>query len=341
MRKQLRNMALLSLGMLGGAQAADLSGVKTYLLERLAVQKAGTSSLKNAAQRYYTRASALGFDYAKLAKDRAALEALKSARAGWKKASPVYESVEGIVAGVAMLSRFDTMLDAGTSKAEGGESVVDFDLKLKNGKTLEKPGNLFGVNEGSLWGSEKAFSSGVKVDLDGDGKLGFGDVLPDANVLEAAASMLDSGTTDLIGEARKWTPSSADVFTALSANVPTVAPVFLDRWKSSRFILGDKATRRDFNVISSLEDLQGNISSWQAMYRGLSPSVKGKDSALDAQIAGGLEGLLNWSAKLTTQEKARRFRPEQAELIVQEGQNRATLVSGKIAQAAAQLGVKL
>ena len=128
---------------------------------------------------------------------------------------------------------------------------------------------------------------------------------------------------------------------ALTANVPTVAPVFIDRWKTSRFILGDKATRRDFNVISSLSDLSGNISSWQRLYTGVSASVKAKNASLDKQISDGLSSLKSWAAKLEAQENTRRFTPEQAEAILKEGDNRATAITGKITQAAALLGVKV
>ena len=51
---------------------------------------------------------------------------------------------------------------------------------------LRKPGNLFNLTEGMLWGTRPEFV-GAKVDLDGDGRVEFGEVLPDANVFKAAA----------------------------------------------------------------------------------------------------------------------------------------------------------
>ena len=65
-------------------------------------------------------------------------------------ASPTYESVEGIVAGVELLVIFDVNLDAGASKAEGGDNIVSFDLKLPNGIILTQPGNLFDITEATL-----------------------------------------------------------------------------------------------------------------------------------------------------------------------------------------------
>lgn len=336
-------LALLSLSLWLPTAQAQVESVKSYLIERVTQQKAATAQLAEAAGRYEAIVRNAGFKYASLAQQHgpAIRNALRDARMAWIKASPIYESVEGIVAGVELLSDFDLNLDAGASGAEGGDAVVTFDLKLANGKVLPRPGNLFGVLEGSLWGSERAFSSGVAFDVDGDGRIGFGDQLPDALILRAAAEKLDAMTGELLATARTWKPTAQDVFRALAANVPTAAPVFIERWKTSRFVLGDKATRRDFNVISSLEDLINNITSWQQLYGGVAQFVQAKNPSLDRQIRDGLASLRTWVQRLAAQEKTRRFTPEQAEMILKEGDNRATAVTGKIVQAAALLGIKV
>lgn len=333
--------ALLGLGLISPAAAADLSGVKTYLNGKLDTQLAGTRALSAAADRYYTLAKGTNFDYKALAKNPQTRAALQAARAGWREASPAYEAIEGIVAGVEALSEFDVILDAGTSAADGGEDVVPFDLKLPNGKTLAKPGNLFGVNEGTLWGTVKAYSSGVAFDVDGNGKMDFGDGLPDANVLKAAAAELHRQSGELRKAANAWKPSREDVFGALVGNVPTVGPVFFEDWKSSPFVIGNQSVRTDFVVISRMADLVGNVSSWRAMYRGLSPDVKAKNAALDTQIQSGLNELALYVNKLVAREQTRRYTPEQAEGLQREAQNRATVITGRITQAAALLGVRI
>lgn len=333
----------LLVAMAGAAPSTDLSGVKTYLLGRLASQKAGTAQLRAAADRYYALASKVKFDYAALARTQATpvRAALQDARAGWGKASPLYEEVEGIVAGVDALSTFDLILDAGVSGAEGSEGVAPIDLKLPGGGVLRKPGNLFGVNEASLWGLNPAFTAKTRFDVAGDGTVGFGDVLPDARVLQAAAAELDRQTGLLIAAAGTWQPSQANVFGALIANVPTVGPVFFDGWKTSRFVLGGASKRGDFAAISRLNDLVGNVRSWEAMFAGLSPALKTKDAALEAQIRSGLADLRGYAQRLSAQERQRRFTPEQAEGLQTEGQNRATAITGQLTQAAALLGVKV
>lgn len=70
-------------------------------------------------------------------------KALDDAKKSWIAASPLYEQMEGIVAGVPDLADYDVILDAGTSAAEGGDNIVPFDLKLPDGRVLVKPGNLF------------------------------------------------------------------------------------------------------------------------------------------------------------------------------------------------------
>ncbi|WP_412029452.1 imelysin family protein [Deinococcus yunweiensis] len=335
---------LLTLGVLStlsSASAADLSSVKTYLGGKITTQLGGTLALKTAADTYYDLARQANFDYRALARSPQARAAVLAARSGWTKASPAYEDIEGIVAGVESLRAFDVILDAGTSGAEGGEDVVPFDLTLPSGKVLAKPGNLFGVTEGTLWGTVKAFGSGVPADLNGNGKMDFGDTLPDANVLKAAATELHAQSGRLQQAARAWNPTREDVFGALIGNVPTVGPVFFEDWKTSPFVLGTRSQRTDFVVISRMSDLSGNVSSWRAMYRGLSADVKGRNPALDTQIQAGLNELATYVGRLVSREQTRRYTPEQAEAMQREAQNRATVITGRLTQAAALLGVKV
>ncbi|GHF28705.1 hypothetical protein HNQ07_000957 [Deinococcus metalli] len=323
------------------AGAADLSGVRAYLDAKLTTQLSGTQALTTAADRYYDLARQAKFDYRALARDAQARAAVQAARAGWEKASPAYEDIEGIVAGVGVLSTFDVILDAGTSGAEGGEDVVPFDLTLPSGKVLPRPGNLFGVTEGTLWNTVKAYSSGVPADLNGNGRVDFGEAMPDANVLKAAAAELHAQGRKLQQAARAWTPSREDVFGALVGNVPTVGPVFFEDWKSSPFVLGQRSTRKDFVVISRMADLTGNIASWQAMYRGLSADVRARSAPLDTQIRTGLDDLAQYVDRLVARERTRRYTPEQAEALQREAQNRATVITGRLTQAAALLGVRI
>ncbi|GAA0514597.1 imelysin family protein [Deinococcus depolymerans] len=329
----------LALALSTTASAADLSGVKTYLDTRLTTQLSGTAALKTAADTYYAAAKAANFNYRRLATQPGVRTTLQAARQGWQKASPAYENIEGIVAGVESLAAFDVILDAGTSAADSPEDAVPFDLTLPSGRVLPRPGNLFGVTEGTLWGTVKAYSSGVPFDVNGNGRTDLGDQLPDANVLKAASDRLHSESQRLRRAAAAWNPTREDVFGALVANVPTVGPVFFEDWKTTPFVLGAQSTRKDFVVISRLSDLKGNVASWQAMYAGLRPDVKARSATLDTQIGSGLNELATFVDRLLQREKTRRYTPEQAEQLQKEAQNRATVITGRITQAAALLGV--
>ena len=76
-------------------------------------------------------------------------------------------------------------------------------LTLPDGRVLPKPGNLFGVTESTLWGTYPEFTvAGVEADFNHDGKLDFGEALPDANVLKAGVDELDRYTAELLTKAR-------------------------------------------------------------------------------------------------------------------------------------------
>ena len=95
--------------------------------------------------------------------------------------------MEGVVAGVPSLADFDVIIDAG-GDASDPENAVPFSIKTPAGRTFKQPGNFNFLIETSLFGTEPKFAAkGVKPDLDGDGKVEFGEALPDADFFVAAA----------------------------------------------------------------------------------------------------------------------------------------------------------
>jgi hypothetical protein len=321
----------------------DLSSIKAYLLATTAKLKQSSTALSAQSNRYYDALKAVRFDYAAAWKqDAATLKAtLQLAREAWISASPLYEQVEGIVAGVPSLADFDVLLDAGGSAAEGGESVAIYDLKLPDGRVLRRPGNLFGVTESTLWGTFPAFVNKTPADWNGNGKLEFGEVLPDANVLKAGADELDRQVGLLEAAAKAWTPSESDAFTALVVMVPTMDEYFA-AWKDSRFVAGETSTSRDFVAISRLADIGDILGSLQVVHRGVSPLIRTVDSAQDDQIERQLGELRKFVGDLHAQEqKGKVFSPEQADTLGAEAQKRATVITGLVSQAAARLKIKI
>lgn len=337
------SMSLTIVPAIFAQEGADLDAIKSYLITNVNALNENTTRLQTAATEYYALAEAAGFDYAALwANERVAVaNVLLEAKDAWLVFSPLYEEVEGVVAGVPSLSEYDVILDAGASGEDDPEEGVTFDLNLADGRVISRPGNLFGVLESTLWGTEAAYSSGVAVDLNLNSTLDFGEVLPDAHVLLAAAETTVGYTTDLVASSNEWVPTETDAFTALVVMVPTMSEYF-GSWRDSRFILGDESTQRDFVVISRLADIEDILGGLQVVYESVSPLVVGVDAAQDAQIRQDFSDLLAYVSDIYAQEQAGRvFTPEEADLYGSEAQDRAQAVTGQIAQVAALLGLEL
>jgi len=316
---------------------ADLSAIKTYLLRRSTALKESSSVLQKTSDAFYGLAKDAKFDYAALLTSKKAevVQLLQAAQQAWVTLNPEYEQMEGIVAGVPFLSKFDPILDAGVK----GE--VDFDVTLPDGQVLSKPGNLMGLTEMTLWGTDKTYIIDIAVDFDGNSKQDFGEVVPNAVYLKGFADALAEQSNALLEQANAWEPTETDVFTALVINLPTMTD-FFNSWKESRFVLGDKATRNDFAVTSRLSDIHDNVGSWQVMWQGLSPRVVALNAERSQSVTDGLADLKSYIDDLYAQEKGgKRFTPEEADLFASEAQNRATLIVGQITQIAAELNITL
>jgi hypothetical protein len=321
----------------------DLSGIKTYLLDKSSELTSNSKSLKEAGDKYYELAKAANFDYAAMwaSNPTEVSAALNDAKSAWMAASPLYEQMEGIVAGTPSLAEYDVILDAGTSGEEDPEGAVPFDLTLPDGRVLPKPGNLFGVLESTLWGTYADFTTGIEADLDGNSTIDFGERLPDANVLKAGADALAQYTTELDTAASAWQPSESDAFTALVVMVPTMSEYF-NSWKSSRFILGDASEQRDFVVISRLSDIQNILGSLQIVYGEVKPLVESTDSTQATQIEQSLADLKEFVADVHAKELGGyQHTPEEADVLGAEAQNRATAIAGQVAQIAAKLNISV
>jgi Imelysin len=320
----------------------ELKPVKRYLLSHTARLTGFTGSFKAEAARYDALARSAGYDYAELWRTRRAevKRTLARAKAAWIRGNPYYERVEGVVAGTPTLARYDVILDAGASAQEDPANAVPFDVKLSDGRVLRKPGNFFNLTEGMLWGTRPAFRKS-KTDLDGDGRLEFGEVLPDAIAFQGTAAAFDLHARRLARAAARWKPTASDAFTAVVVMVPTMNEYF-GQWKTSRFVLGSKARGDAFNVVSRLSDIHDILSGIRVIYRGIAPAIAKRDRAQSTQTARELASLSSFVARLQRQERGgRRFKPEQADILGRQAQERATAIAGQVTQAAARLKVKI
>ncbi len=325
------------------AASADLDSVKRYLQENAnTLLKAGADKIKSNADKYYDLVKAANFDYKQAWGDGSTIRPLfVEMREQFNTAHTGYENIEGIVAGVPSLSKFDTVLDAGSSGTQGGDNVADYTLTLPDGSTLEKPGNLFHVLlEPMIYGSDPEQIK-FAADIDGDGKISFGDGLPDANRLKGAADIFADYAGQTIAAINAWQPTAQDAFTAMVTMTPTMSEYF-GNWKDSRYVTGSSSTETRFVAHSRLIDVIGILTSLRTIYTGVEPLIKSQDAAAAQQIDKNYADLFTYVQDLHTKEgSGTKFTPDQAELFGKDAQQQAEAVTGQVTQAATLLNIKL
>ncbi len=329
----------------GASESAGFPGLQKRLTGQSKKLVVFTTEFKANATQYNKLAAATQYDYAELwATQATALKRLLAKmKRDWLAHNSDYERMEGIVAGTPSLVQYDVDIDAGTSFKEDPKGAVSFSLKAPNGKTFKQPGALYNITEAALWGEDPALTArNVKPDLDGDGKAGeFGEVLPDAAFLAAAATEFDRQSHKLLASATAYKPNTADALNALVVMVPTMGEYFGD-WKASRFVVGAKAKTTSFNVASRLNDIHDILGSLQIVYTDVRPKIASVDADQAAQTRKELDGLAAFIERIYQREKAgHRFTPQDADLLGKQAQDRAVKVSGQVSQAAAKLGIKV
>jgi hypothetical protein len=219
---------------------------------------------------------------------------------------------------------------------------VPFSLNTPGGKTYEQPGNFNYLIETSAYGTEPKFAAkGVEPDLDGDGKVSFGEAMPDADFYVTAARDFEKTTQELDAAAKEWTPTAQDAFTALVVMTPTMSEYF-DAWKNSRFVAGDKAQEKAFVAASRLQDIADILGGLQTVYAGVQPRIADVDDAQATQTKADLEELTAFAERLRDEEAGgKQFTADQAETLGAEAQARAEAIAGQVSQAAGQLDITL
>ena len=165
--------------------------------------------LKENADEYYELAESVDFDYDRLLDEHGdeVEEILSDSKEAFVAANPAYEEMEGIVAGVPRLAHYDVDIDAG-SDASTPEDAVSFTLTTPAGKQLKQPGNLFFLTETALYGTNPELQAkGAEPDVDGDGKVEFGEGLPDADTYKATLDEFAQQAKSLDEDAQEFEPT--------------------------------------------------------------------------------------------------------------------------------------
>ncbi len=181
----------------------------------------------------------------------------------------------------------------------------------------------------------------AEADLDGDGKVEFGESLPDADFYVAAARDFEKYAKELDTEARDWKPTPADALTALVVMTPTMSEYFA-AWKNSRFIAGEGASENAFVAASRLQDIADILGGLVLVYDNVQPLVSKADRQQARQTKQSLAELRAFAAGLLAEEDSgRKFTAEEADTLGSQAQERAEAIAGQITQAAAQLNIEL
>lgn len=328
----------------GDEPDAGLTAVKSYLTDHSADLVAQTSELKTAGNAYFDLAKANNFNYAKLLKQdgKAVNAALTDAKDAFIKANPAYEEMEGIVAGIPRTAQYDTDIDAG-SDASDPESAVSFNLTLPNGEVMKQPGNLFFLVETSLYGTNDELTvKGVKPDVNGDGKVEFGEGLPEANAFKAAVDELNKQATDLDQDAGEIVITPSDAFTAITVMTPTMSEYF-EQWKLSSFVAGEGDQEEPgFVATSRLSDIADILTGIDFTYDEIEPLIAEENVDQAEQTAAELAELLATAEDLRDREAAgEKFTARQADQLGAELQARAERIAGQVTQAAKNLGIEI
>jgi hypothetical protein len=325
------------------AKGEDLAAVKTYLLEHTERLVNDSTASRNNAEAYYKLAKSVDFDYERLLDEhRAEVQSLvRQSQRDFVKANPAYEEMEGVVAGVPSLADYDVIIDAG-GDASDPENAVPFDLKTPAGHTFKQPGNFNYLIETTAFGTEPRFQAkGVRPDVDGDGKVEFGESVPDADFYVAAARGFEKYSRELDDAARDWQPTSTDALTALVVMTPTMSEYF-EAWKHSRAVAGNKATEKAFVAASRLQDIADILGGLVLIYDNVEPLVAKADRQQAAQTRQSLNKLLAFAAELRDKEAAgRKYTAEEADTLGAQAQERAEAIAGQITQAAAKLNIEI
>ena len=321
---------------------ADLTAIKDYLTEHANELDEQVGLLQENAEQYYELAESVDFDYDALMKEHGdeVDQLLSDSKDVFVVANPAYEEMEGVVAGVPRLAQYDVDIDAG-SDASDPESAVSFSLETPDGQTLKQPGNLFFLTETALYGTNPDLLADVKQDANGDGKVEFGEGIPDANVYVATLREFKEQTEALKADAEEFEPTPSDAFTAITIMTPTMSEYF-EAWKNSAFIAGDDAEEEGFVATSRLSDIADILEGIDLTYEQIEPMISDEDPAQAEQTAKQLAELLAFVEDLRDSEAdGEPFTAEDADTLGSEAQARAEEIAGQVTQAAQRLGVEL
>ena len=245
-----------------------------------------------------------------------------------------YEYIEGIVAGVPALMKYDAELDAGIpAKGAGVQDVVANVVIHAGDITIDHEGSLNNyLIEPTVFGTNERFTKGVAT-LPGFSKPVN---LPNPVVISALADYSTQGYARLKADADAWQPSDKDCCHVVANMTPTLADYF-DDWKETKKYGMAKGGR--FVAVSRLSDMRGIMSSTQLAWLAVADKVHAKDAALADKISLGYQQILQFINTIDAREQKKPLKIETIDALGTQAKEKADKVTVQGDQAAALLGI--
>ncbi len=248
-----------------------------------------------------------------------------------------YEYIEGIVAGVPSLAKYDVELDSGLPKsmAKDGQGPVASVVIHAGELTLDHEGSLNNfLIEPTVFGTNARFVAGEAA-LPGFDKPV---ALPKPALVVALADYAVDGYTRMLNDAKTWKPTDQDCFRAITTMTPTLAGYF-DEWKQAKEQGG--ATGGRFVAVARVSDMRGIMGSVRLIWEGEVEKVRQEDPALAANISDGYEQIMKFIDLIEARNDAQALNIQTIDALGSQAKERADKLAVQAAEAAALLGLQV
>jgi hypothetical protein len=270
------------------AAVTGTDGLKNYLMTSLKDIQTACGDLKKAATAYKTLVAQNGnsAEAAAKAKPEQVADLIKKMRDAYGRIDSFgYEYIEGIVAGVPSLTKYDVELDSGVPAKGAAADAAVANVTIKAGDlTVDKEGSLNNwLIEATVFGTNPRFTKGSAT-LPGLGEL----KLPNPDLVVALADYAIAAYARLAKDAAAWKPTDRDCFQVLATMTPTLADYF-EEWKEAK-----KGTTQGgrFVAVTRLSDMRGIMSSTRLTWLAVQAKVGTKDQALAKAVSEGYDKIL-------------------------------------------------
>lgn len=314
-------------------EVTGIAGVKVYLLANLTKMRTAATDLQASAKAYD---ALVGSDPSAGAAAHPAETAdlIKKMRDAYERMDSFgYEYVEGIVAGVPSLAKFDNELDGGVPKkgASSPDDVAPIVLTA-GGVTIDHEGSLNNyLVEPTVYGTNPKFVSGMATLPGFDKPVN----LPNPKLIVALGDYAVEGYARLEAASKAWEPSERDCFQILVSMTPTLAGYF-DDWKESR--KSGSAEGGRFVAVSRISDMRGIMSSTRLAWLAVQPKVSEKDAALSGAVAGGYRQIIEFIDSIEAREAKGALGVEAIDALGSQAKEKADKLTVQATEAAALAG---